>query len=143
MGVRTNIRGFSAGRTAPRGTRVTAAPLNHGASRQRFHDASRHSGQVNNLSNSSDPDGLAQVALDPGLPRELATGMFATSCQGNQSQVLKPWMLREMSGDVVTAHVRQIEIHEQHRRLELNGESRSSCARVRDARSAVSRRLQQ
>jgi hypothetical protein len=52
-------------------------------------------------------------------------------------------MLREMSGDVITAHVRQIQIHEQDRRLKLNGESKSSCAGVRDARGAVSGRLQQ
>ena len=33
-------------------------------------------------------DGLDQVPLDPGLARELATGMLTVSRQGNQSQGL-------------------------------------------------------
>src|SRR4029077_1351219 len=58
-------------------------------------------------------DGLDQVPLDPGRARELAAGMITVSRQGKQSQVLQLRMLREMPGDLVTAHVRKFEIHEQ------------------------------
>src|SRR5882724_9645264 len=87
-------------------------------------------------------DELDQVPLDPGRARELAAGMITVSRQGNQPQVLQLRMLREMPGDVVTAHVRKFEIHEQDRRQELDCESESSRAGVRGARITVPRRLQ-
>jgi hypothetical protein len=52
-------------------------------------------------------------------------------------------MLRETSGNVVTAHVRQIEIQKQDRRHELDGESKSTRAGIRDTGITVPRRLQQ
>src|SRR5207253_1346556 len=88
-------------------------------------------------------DGLDQVSLDPRLTREFAAGVLTANRQCNQSQGLQLRMLREMPGDVVTAHVRQIEVHEQNRGHELDGESKSRRAGVRDARIAVPRRLQQ
>src|SRR4029077_17963659 len=52
-------------------------------------------------------------------------------------------MLRQVPGDLVTAHVREFEIHERDRRQELDGESKSSRAGIRDARITISRRFQQ
>src|SRR5258708_5756560 len=87
--------------------------------------------------------GLAQVQLNPCLTREFAAGVLPASRQCNHSQVLQLRMSREMPGDFVTAHVRQIEIHEQDRGHELDSESKSSRAGIRDARITVPRRLQQ
>jgi hypothetical protein len=86
---------------------------------------------------------LDQVALDARLTREFAAGMLTASCQRDQSQVLQLRMLRQMTGDVVPAHVREIQVHEQDRRDELFSHSKSSRAGVRDARITVTRRLQQ
>src|SRR5580765_3466022 len=69
--------------------------------------------------------------------------MLTGSRQGNQSQVLKLRMLREMPSNLVTAHIGQFEIHQQDRGHEVEGESKSSLAGVRDARITASRRLQQ
>ena len=51
--------------------------------------------------------------------------------------------MRKLPGNVVPAHVRQIEIHEQDRGYELDSESKSGRARMRDACITVPRRLQQ
>jgi hypothetical protein len=52
-------------------------------------------------------------------------------------------MLREMPGDVVPAHIRQIEIHEQDRGPEFDSQSKGSRAGVRDACITVALRLDQ
>src|SRR5690349_21349783 len=52
-------------------------------------------------------------------------------------------MLRETPSNVVTAHVREIEIQKQDCGHELEGESKSSRAGVRDTRITVPGRLQQ
>src|SRR5579862_4573864 len=57
-------------------------------------------------------NGFAQVPLDPRFARQLATGVLAACRQCDQSQVLQARMLRETSGEVVTAHVGELEIDE-------------------------------
>src|SRR5207244_737731 len=87
-------------------------------------------------------DGLTQIPLDPCLTCEFASGVVTVNRQRNQPQVLQPRMLRELPGDVVAAHVRQIEVYKQDRGHELWGEGKSSRSAVRDARLTVPRRLQ-
>src|SRR5205823_11237958 len=79
----------------------------------------------------------------PRLTREFPAKVLTVSRQRDQPQVLQLRMLRELPGDVVTAHVRQIEVYKQDRGHELDSESKRRPAGVRDARIAVPRRLQQ
>src|SRR5205823_12579955 len=82
-------------------------------------------------------DGLDQVSFDPRLTREFPARVLTVSRQRNQPQVLQLRMLRELPGDVVTAHVRQIEVYKQDRGHELDSESKRRPAGVRDARIAI------
>src|SRR5207247_3785890 len=99
--------------------------------------------QVNSSSKAAAPTGLIRYRSDPRLTREFPARVLTVSRQRNQPQVLQLRMLRELPGDVVTANVRQIEIHEQDRGHELDSESKRRPAGVRDARIAVPCRWQQ